>query len=88
MAVLHLTLPRSHISHSHTLTYTAVFHDTYTPTPYIERFLSPAPDALADHIYLDAMGFGMGCCCLQVRVDCEQNRMWMHGYCQMSDPYV
>ena len=22
--------------------------------------------ALADHIYLDAMGFGMGCCCLQV----------------------
>ena len=22
--------------------------------------------ALIDHIYMDAMGFGMGCCCLQV----------------------
>lgn len=22
--------------------------------------------ALKDHIYLDAMGLGMGCCCLQV----------------------
>jgi glutamate--cysteine ligase catalytic subunit len=22
--------------------------------------------ALPDHIYLDAMGFGMGCCCLQL----------------------
>lgn len=22
--------------------------------------------ALPDHIYLDAMGFGMGCCCLQI----------------------
>lgn len=22
--------------------------------------------ALQDHIYMDAMGFGMGCCCLQI----------------------
>jgi glutamate--cysteine ligase catalytic subunit len=22
--------------------------------------------ALIDHIYMDAMGFGMGCCCLQL----------------------
>jgi len=22
--------------------------------------------ALPDHIYMDAMGFGMGCCCLQI----------------------
>jgi len=22
--------------------------------------------ALPDHIYMDAMGFGMGCCCLQL----------------------
>jgi glutamate--cysteine ligase catalytic subunit len=22
--------------------------------------------ALVDHIYMDAMGFGMGCCCLQL----------------------
>ncbi|KAJ3053715.1 hypothetical protein HK097_003566 [Rhizophlyctis rosea] len=24
------------------------------------------PDALADHIYMDCMCFGMGCCCLQI----------------------
>ena len=22
--------------------------------------------ALQDHVYMDAMGFGMGCCCLQL----------------------
>ena len=26
--------------------------------------------ALVDHIYMDAMGFGMGCCCLQVTFQC------------------
>ena len=26
--------------------------------------------ALIDHIYMDAMGFGMGCCCLQVTFQC------------------
>ena len=50
---------------------TAVFHDTATPSPYVEAFVGAgsgegASAALPDHIYLDAMGFGMGCCCLQV----------------------
>ena len=36
---------------------------------------SPPPEAkngaaLIDHIYMDAMGFGMGCCCLQVTFQC------------------
>ena len=26
--------------------------------------------ALNDHIYMDAMGFGMGCCCLQLTFQC------------------
>jgi hypothetical protein len=26
--------------------------------------------ALVDHIYMDAMGFGMGCCCLQLTFQC------------------
>ncbi len=26
--------------------------------------------ALIDHIYMDAMGFGMGCCCLQLTFQC------------------
>lgn len=25
-----------------------------------------AKAALPDHVYMDAMGFGMGCCCLQM----------------------
>ena len=47
-----------------------VFKDKKTSTPFIEEF--PEDDGEAakaskpDHIYMDAMGFGMGCCCLQV----------------------
>jgi hypothetical protein len=39
------------------------------PSPELNRFiLSEARNGAAniDHIYMDAMGFGMGCCCLQV----------------------
>ncbi|KAF7321268.1 Glutamate-cysteine ligase catalytic subunit [Mycena kentingensis (nom. inval.)] len=55
-----------------------IFFDTNTPRPFVdptipwERAVYPedheAKDgaALTDHIYLDAMGFGMGCCCLQL----------------------
>ncbi|KAG5831185.1 hypothetical protein ANANG_G00301140 [Anguilla anguilla] len=47
-----------------------IFKDKNTPSPFVEKF--PEDDgeaergALADHIYMDAMGFGMGNCCLQV----------------------
>ncbi|KAG9493782.1 glutamate--cysteine ligase catalytic subunit [Eleutherodactylus coqui] len=47
-----------------------IFKDRNTPTPFIERFANDpgaeAKAALPDHIYMDAMGFGMGNCCLQV----------------------
>ncbi|KAJ7703240.1 glutamate-cysteine ligase catalytic subunit [Mycena rosella] len=55
-----------------------LYFDTQTPRPFIdptipwERSIYPedpeakAGAALVDHIYLDAMGFGMGCCCLQL----------------------
>ncbi|TFK26502.1 glutamate-cysteine ligase catalytic subunit [Coprinopsis marcescibilis] len=55
-----------------------IFVDEKTPRPFIDptipwdRAIYPedheARDgaALPDHIYLDAMGFGMGCCCLQL----------------------
>ncbi|KAL5112948.1 Glutamate--cysteine ligase catalytic subunit [Taenia crassiceps] len=50
-----------------------IFHDNSTPRPFIEDFsaldpndTSSSSDALPDHVYMDAMGFGMGCCCLQV----------------------
>lgn len=48
----------------------SVFKDKCTPSPFVEEF--PEDDgeaaraALPDHIYMDAMGFGMGNCCLQV----------------------
>lgn len=54
-----------------------IYHDVNTPKPFHDptiplRSLFPC-DAEAfegaakpDHIYLDAMGFGMGCCCLQI----------------------
>ncbi|KAM7135686.1 glutamate--cysteine ligase catalytic subunit isoform 3-T3 [Molossus nigricans] len=46
-----------------------IFKDKNTPSPFIETF--PGDDEAAkaskpDHIYMDAMGFGMGNCCLQV----------------------
>ncbi|KOS15212.1 glutamate-cysteine ligase catalytic subunit [Malassezia pachydermatis] len=55
-----------------------LFKDTQTPSPFIDptipwdRRLFPEDveaklgAAYPDHIYMDAMGFGMGCCCLQV----------------------
>lgn len=50
-----------------------VFIDTNTPRPFYEDFSVYGDDggakeaaAIEDHIYLDAMGLGMGCSCLQV----------------------
>ncbi|KAF9996985.1 hypothetical protein BGZ65_007429, partial [Modicella reniformis] len=55
-----------------------IFHDKNTPKPFIDPTIPTFTDypedknaieegaALPDHIYLDAMAFGMGCCCLQI----------------------
>ncbi|XP_034622222.1 glutamate--cysteine ligase catalytic subunit isoform X3 [Trachemys scripta elegans] len=47
-----------------------IFKDKNTPSPLIETFPKDdgeaAKAAKPDHIYMDAMGFGMGNCCLQV----------------------
>ena len=50
-----------------------VFVDKNTPQPFLEDFSIHGDDGGANeiavtknHIYLDAMGLGMGCCCLQV----------------------
>lgn len=50
-----------------------VFRDVNTPDPFVEDF-DPVFDVNSeakiaqkpDQVYMDAMGFGMGCCCLQV----------------------
>ena len=57
----------------------AVFKDTNTPSPFVELFVNDdgcaAKNALPDHIYMDCMGFGMGCSCLQVYnlIDCSSH---------------
>ncbi|XP_061485475.1 glutamate--cysteine ligase catalytic subunit-like [Rhineura floridana] len=47
-----------------------IFKDNNTPSPFIETFPNDdgeaARAAIPDHVYMDAMGFGMGNCCLQV----------------------
>nr|XP_033792537.1 glutamate--cysteine ligase catalytic subunit isoform X2 [Geotrypetes seraphini] len=47
-----------------------IFKDRNTQTPFIEKFASDDGEggkaAKPDHIYMDAMGFGMGNCCLQM----------------------
>jgi glutamate--cysteine ligase catalytic subunit len=55
-----------------------IYVDEHTPRPFVDPTIPwhrniYAEDAearngaaLTDHIYMDAMGFGMGCCCLQL----------------------
>lgn len=49
-----------------------VYKDTNVPSPFKEDLISQGDDgssskaAKIDHVYMDAMGFGMGCCCLQL----------------------
>lgn len=57
-----------------------IFRDENTPKPFTEDYKSMGDDGQAmrnakpDHIYMDAMGFGMGCCCLQVTFQVENGR--------------
>ncbi|XP_061410150.1 glutamate--cysteine ligase catalytic subunit [Lethenteron reissneri] len=47
-----------------------IFKDKKTPSPFVDHFPNDdgeaARAAKPNHIYMDAMGFGMGNCCLQV----------------------
>nr|CAD7595628.1 unnamed protein product [Timema genevievae] len=49
-----------------------VYRDKNTPSPFKEDLRTVGDEgqsdwaARADHVYMDAMGFGMGCCCLQL----------------------
>ncbi|KAI9337653.1 glutamate-cysteine ligase-domain-containing protein [Pilaira anomala] len=55
-----------------------IYHDINTPKPFIDPTIpwdrelfdhdkeAKNGAALPDHIYMDAMAFGMGCCCLQI----------------------
>ncbi|KAL5255390.1 hypothetical protein ACHWQZ_G010822 [Mnemiopsis leidyi] len=41
-----------------------IYKDKNTPDPFVE--FPDIPAAKPDHVYMDAMGFGMGCCCIQM----------------------
>uniref|UniRef100_A0A1X7UMB8 Glutamate--cysteine ligase n=1 Tax=Amphimedon queenslandica TaxID=400682 RepID=A0A1X7UMB8_AMPQE len=65
-----------------------IFKDKATPSPFVE--VVPNDDGTAstygkpDHIYLDCMGLGMGCACLQVTFQgCDLNET-RHLYDQLS----
>ena len=55
-----------------TAVHIAVYQDENTPKPFVEDLSQygdkgeSAEAAKPDHIYMDAMGFGMGCACLQM----------------------
>ena len=57
-----------------------IFKDVNTPSPFREDLAaygddgSSAAAAKDDHIYLDAMGFGMGLCCLQLTFQVRPHR--------------
>lgn len=54
--------------------YLPIFKDKNTPKPFIDKVDYPegaeAPPLKDDFVYMDAMGFGMGCSCLQVTFQC------------------
>lgn len=61
----------------------AVFKDKNTPSPFIETFPEDEEAAKAskpDHIYMDAMGFGMGNCCLQVLIPIYREAECLHPF--------
>lgn len=71
-----------------------IFKDTNTPQPFIED-LNQYGDinepntesklaAKPDHIYMDAMGFGMGCCCLQMTFQAQSIDEAKHLYDQLA----
>lgn len=71
-----------------------IFHDRNTPRPFIDPTIPYDRDlfkhdkeakngaAKPDHIYMDAMAFGMGCCCLQITFQAcnidEARRLYDH----------
>ncbi|KAJ2338435.1 glutamate--cysteine ligase, partial [Coemansia sp. RSA 2618] len=73
-----------------------VFHDLETPRPFVDpaipydRSLFPGDKeakegaALPDHIYMDAMGFGMGCCCLQITLQAPNVNQARRLYDQLA----
>lgn len=65
-----------------------IFQDEKTPNPFIEKLENEDEESKAEskpnHIYMDAMGFGMGCCCLQVTFQACSIHEARHLYDQLA----
>jgi len=67
-----------------------IYKDTHTTSPFIEDFSSLGDDgssesaAKPDHVYMDAMGFGMGLCCLQLTFQANNMAEARELYDQLS----
>ena len=71
-----------------------VFVDEKTPRPFVEDLDQYGDEsgaesesklaAKCDHIYMDAMGFGMGCCCLQMTFQAQSIDEAKHLYDQLA----
>ncbi|KAH7937047.1 hypothetical protein HPB49_007564 [Dermacentor silvarum] len=68
-----------------------IFQDVNTPRPFVEDLAKLGADqeallaALPDHVYMDAMGFGMGNCCLQVTLQACDISEAMRLYDQLAN---
>ena len=68
----------------------AVFKDVNTPEPFVEDLSQYGDDGrsqratCADHVYVDAMGFGMGCSCLQMTFQACNINEARHLYDQLT----
>ncbi|XP_032830098.1 glutamate--cysteine ligase catalytic subunit-like isoform X2 [Petromyzon marinus] len=65
-----------------------IFRDRNTPSPFIDQIPPGDEEAAiavkADHIYMDAVGFGSGNCCLQVTLQARNMEEARHIYDQLA----
>lgn len=70
--------------------YITVYRDVNVPKPFKENLAEHGDDGKSqrvaedDHIYMDAMAFGMGCCCLQVTFQASNIREARTLYDQLT----
>ena len=67
-----------------------VYKDSATEHPFVEDFSLLGDDGEAqraakpDHVYMDCMGFGMGCSCLQMTFQASSIDEGRHLYDQLA----
>ncbi|OAF68331.1 Gamma-ECS [Intoshia linei] len=60
-----------------------IYQDKFTKDPYEDVHMKPL-GAIPNHIHMDASGFGMGCCCLQMTFQARCIEEARHIYDQLA----